>query len=573
MLKFLGLLVLFGWQLCHAKEHHKPEPQELQRYQTLRQKRLVYHNFKQSALFTVPGYTGKEAEDDNEPPFLPSLECGDEFYNLTKGAFGTITSPNYPRRYQPDLQCEWILESVPGTVIEATFFDSVTQPWLFGFYDYIKVSLDGNWTQFHRFAGDINYKTPYTLVSKGNRIVVRFVTSSWLNFRGFSMFYAVRNRHRGDNSPQVNEFGSVQNNNVVAVCNRKPVLPPKRDNDKFIQNSNVKIINGEVAVAHQYPFTVALLIDGQYFCAGTLLDDTNILTAAHCVADAERIVAIFGLHNMTNPAERYYSRQIRLIEFPQTANHVFLHPHFNPDSGANDIAIVRVLQKVKLTGYVQPIYLPSIYSASNTFYGKDLKTVGWGQYDINSDGISTVLREGRARVISNHDCREEFRGAITGNNLCTLTPFKPTESPENANSTTTAPLKYLTRSNITNENENPEEIEESETEASYQPDFISPCFGDAGGPLFADFKETADGTKEPIKQECVDARPNGSSDDDDDLKNQPACDRPKELSKKWYVLVGVVSFGTKVCGEDIPVAYSRVSAYLEWIAYVTGRHG
>lgn len=101
----------------------------------------------------------------------------------------------------------------------------------------------------------------------------------------------------------------------------------------------MKIINGEVAVAHQYPFTVALLIDGQFFCSGTLIDDVNVITAAHCVDGADRIVLIFGLHNMTNPAERYYSRQIRLIEFPDTANHVFVHPHYNPDTAANDIAV------------------------------------------------------------------------------------------------------------------------------------------------------------------------------------------------------------------------------------------
>ncbi len=97
--------------------------------------------------------------------------------------------------------------------------------------------------------------------------------------------------------------------------------------------------------------------------------------------------------------------------------------------------------------------------------------------------------------------------------------------------------------------------------------------GDAGGPLFTEFKESAEGSKDPAKQECVEAKPNGSN--DDDLKNQAvACDKPKELARKWYVLVGVVSFGTTVCGEDIPVAYTRVtSGYLEWIAYVTGRHG
>lgn len=96
--------------------------------------------------------------------------------------------------------------------------------------------------------------------------------------------------------------------------------------------------------------------------------------------------------------------------------------------------------------------------------------------------------------------------------------------------------------------------------------------GDAGGPLFAEFKETAADSKDTVRQECVDAKPNGSG--DEDVKSDLAgCDKPKELSRNWYVLVGVVSFGTRVCGEEIPVAYTRVSGYLEWIAYVTGRHG
>lgn len=53
-------------------------------------------------------------------------------------------------------------QSAPGTVIEITLFDSVTQPWLFTFFDYIKVSLDGNFTRFHRYGNNIHgfYKTP-----------------------------------------------------------------------------------------------------------------------------------------------------------------------------------------------------------------------------------------------------------------------------------------------------------------------------------------------------------------------------------------------------------------------------
>lgn len=38
------------------------------------------------------------------------IECGDQYLNLTEGAFGTITSPNYPEHYPSGLHCEWVIE-------------------------------------------------------------------------------------------------------------------------------------------------------------------------------------------------------------------------------------------------------------------------------------------------------------------------------------------------------------------------------------------------------------------------------------------------------------------------------
>jgi len=112
---------------------------------------------------------------------------------------------------------------------------------------------------------------------------------------------------------------------------------------------------------------------------------------------------IFGLHDIQNRAEGLYSRQVRRIVFPDVSTYVVPHPNYDSDSGAHDIAIVRLPKPIFLTGrglsslyflmlmlrngfkfihwflgYVQPVYLPSMYSASNSFHGWSLTTVGWG---------------------------------------------------------------------------------------------------------------------------------------------------------------------------------------------------
>lgn len=57
---------------------------------------------------------------------------------------------------------------------------------------------------------------------------------------------------------------------------------------------------------------------------------------------------VFGTYNLSNRAENLYARQYRSVQYPDIANNVFIHPHYEPKSGANDIAIVRV-GKVKVT--------------------------------------------------------------------------------------------------------------------------------------------------------------------------------------------------------------------------------
>jgi hypothetical protein len=55
--------------------------------------------------------------------------------------------------------------------------------------------------------------------------------------------------------------------------------------------------------------------------------------------------------------------------------------------------------------------------------------------------------------------------------------------------------------------------------------------------------------------DCVNAKQNGGG---ETLKNPQynVCNRPKDTNEKWYVQVGVLSFGSRVCGRKLPVSSS-----------------
>jgi len=179
--------------------------------------------------------------------------------------------------------------------------------------------------------------------------------------------------------------------------------------------------------------------------------------------------------------------------------------------------------------------------------------------------ITPVLRQASATVISSSECRQTFQGAITGNNICTRNPV----------------AKLLDETTTSSTNETVEEPSDAVTVDEFE--FESPCHGDSGGPLFAEFAEDQNANGETggsnlnqagsSSHECVNAKANGASSSETAKNQDTACQRPKDSNQKWYVQVGVLSFGSRVCGQEIPVAYTRVTAYLQWIAYITGRHG
>jgi len=44
-----------------------------------------------------------------------------------------------------------------------------------------------------------------------------------------------------------------------------------------------RIVGGSVAARNQFPYQVALIINNSGFCGGSIISNTWVLTAAHCV--------------------------------------------------------------------------------------------------------------------------------------------------------------------------------------------------------------------------------------------------------------------------------------------------
>lgn len=94
----------------------------------------------------------------------------------------------YSLDYPPSTQCEWLLSAPEGTTIHATIFDIDMQPWFLNYFDSLSISRDGAFYAVDNYAGDQNEKTPFTVLSNGTKLGIRFKSNSILNYRSVERY-------------------------------------------------------------------------------------------------------------------------------------------------------------------------------------------------------------------------------------------------------------------------------------------------------------------------------------------------------------------------------------------------
>ncbi|CAH0625498.1 unnamed protein product [Chrysodeixis includens] len=209
-----------------------------------------------------------------------------------------------------------------------------------------------------------------------------------------------------DNSPVFNyhwRFGVDKASKIKAAEEQSPV-------------SGQRIVGGSISDISETPYQAGLVI--QVFiiltsvCGASIIAPDRVLTAAHCNYDgrmtANSFTVVLGSNFLFSGGRRIVTRD------------VVMHPQWNPQTVANDIAIIRLGESISYSNVIQPIALPSGNDLNNDFNGWSALASGYGHtFDGASIGNNQRLSSVTLSVIDNPSCAAVYGSYVRDTNVCT----------------------------------------------------------------------------------------------------------------------------------------------------------
>ncbi|XP_063916820.1 trypsin-1-like [Zophobas morio] len=156
---------------------------------------------------------------------------------------------------------------------------------------------------------------------------------------------------------------------LVAVVSAKPAAQLRKP--AFFRPSP-RITNGDDAAPGQFPHQISyqwgILGFDQHVCGGTIISETWVLTAGHCVTEVPEIGDHKVIAGVTNLWEDTAEKQtINVVQ-------KIVHSDFGGDVGPNDIALLKLASPLTFGDLVKPIALPEADSVPT---GNAILS-GWG---------------------------------------------------------------------------------------------------------------------------------------------------------------------------------------------------
>jgi len=178
-----------------------------------------------------------------------------------------------------------------------------------------------------------------------------------------------------------------------------------------------RIVGGQQAGPQQFPYQVGLRLTipgnaNQGTCGASIVSQTRVITAAHCVDVTSDVHVIMGAHFLNNQAEPTQQRQIIPV------GQITWHEDYDLATIVNDVAIIRLNTPVTFNHAIQPVLLPSGADLNNDFEGYLATASGWGRFS-SENVASTFLRFVQVSVMGNTLCRIRFPTLIQPSTLCT----------------------------------------------------------------------------------------------------------------------------------------------------------
>jgi len=304
------------------------------------------------------GGDGNDGDSDDDVD-----RCGELSLTALNTA-GTITSPNHPSNYPNNMDCSWRITAPEGKIIRLNVSS-------FQMEDHSSCSYDKLTIGEEYYCGD---DIPPVIYSASNELTVEFHTDVSQTYEGFSLTYQAIN---------ADEVDIPETENEDVPCGIVPA-------DLGIL---ANIVGGVDATDDFYPWQVVLNRHGSFICGASIIHESWILTAAHCVIgySARAFTIEAGANDRTGFSN---SRQTRQVE------RVISHRLYDDNSLENDIALLKLSTHLTWSRGVRPVCVPTTSAPPET----DCVITGWGATQSIPSSPS-IMQVAQVPILPNAVCR------------------------------------------------------------------------------------------------------------------------------------------------------------------------
>jgi secreted trypsin-like serine protease len=182
-------------------------------------------------------------------------------------------------------------------------------------------------------------------------------------------------------------------------------------------NVNPKVVGGRSASILEFPYLVSLNYNDRAWCAGTILNEYWILTAAHCAVPASNAVIEYNAS---------FLRGINNTENTVPVEEFIIHEDFDFDTITNDIGLIKLKEPIDTSFHQDPfakLAMPGSYYATGT----PAVVAGWGIWDYLNTSFVPPLQKADTFVVSSDDCHRalannQYDLPVTRSNICAAVP-------------------------------------------------------------------------------------------------------------------------------------------------------